>query len=125
MSWPRLLCDQITVTSGTPARRTASGTDGEAANQVFNFPGAPRSDPVSWGFPAEDARTAMALADRMADRALALGGTISGEHGIGYGKLGKMAAEHGAAWGVMGQIKAALDPQNLLNPGKLTPQPRL
>ena len=34
----------------------------EAANQVFNFPGAPRSDPVSWGFPAEDARTAMALA---------------------------------------------------------------
>ena len=34
----------------------------EAANQVFNFPGAPRSDPVSWGFPAEDVRTAMALA---------------------------------------------------------------
>ena len=62
------------------------------------------------------------LSARMAERALRLGGTISGEHGIGMGKLGHMAAEHGAAWGVMGAIKRALDPLGLMNPGKLVPQ---
>jgi D-lactate dehydrogenase (cytochrome) len=55
----------------------------------------------------------------MAERALALGGTISGEHGIGFGKLDLMAAEHGPAWDVMRQIKGALDPKNLMNPGKM------
>ena len=71
--------------------------------------------------PAELA-SAKQLANRMAERALRLGGTISGEHGIGFGKLPLMAAEHGAAWSVMGQIKRALDPHNLMNPGKLVPQ---
>lgn len=59
------------------------------------------------------------LSNLMAERALALGGTVTGEHGIGMGKLGYMAAEHGAAWDVMGQIKASLDPNNIMNPGKL------
>lgn len=71
--------------------------------------------------PAELA-TAKHLSHRMADRALRLGGTITGEHGIGMGKLNHMAAEHGPAWAVMGAIKQALDPQGLLNPGKLVPQ---
>ena len=62
------------------------------------------------------------LAHAMAERALRLGGTITGEHGIGLGKLPLMAAEHGAAWAVMGQIKQALDPDNLMNPGKMVPQ---
>lgn len=62
------------------------------------------------------------LSSRMAERALRMGGTISGEHGIGSGKLGHMAAEHGAGWDVMGQIKKTLDPANLLNPGKLVRQ---
>jgi D-lactate dehydrogenase (cytochrome) len=76
---------------------------------------------VSPDDPAEDA-IAQGLTQRMAERALRLGGTITGEHGVGLGKLGLMAAEHGPAWGVMGQIKAALDPNNLMNPGKLVPQ---
>ncbi len=67
-------------------------------------------------------RTAKALADRMAERALALGGTITGEHGIGMGKLGHMRAEHGSAWEVMGEVKRALDPRGLMNPGKVVPQ---
>lgn len=71
--------------------------------------------------PAEHA-VAQALAYRMAERALALGGTITGEHGIGAGKLALMAAEHGTGWSVMGDIKRALDPLNLMNPGKLVPQ---
>jgi D-lactate dehydrogenase (cytochrome) len=61
----------------------------------------------------------------MAERALGLGGTITGEHGVGMGKLPLMAAEHGAAWALMGQIKRALDPQDLMNPGKLVPQPKV
>lgn len=63
--------------------------------------------------------TAKRLADRMSERALRLGGTTTGEHGIGMGKLGLMEAEHGPAWDVMGAVKQALDPQGIMNPGKL------
>jgi D-lactate dehydrogenase (cytochrome) len=55
----------------------------------------------------------------MAERALALGGTITGEHGVGMGKLSLMPAEHGDAWDVMGAIKTAMDPKGILNPGKV------
>jgi D-lactate dehydrogenase (cytochrome) len=65
--------------------------------------------------------TARALAGRMADRALRLGGTITGEHGVGFGKLPYMHAEHGPAWSVMGALKRALDPLGLMNPGKVIP----
>jgi len=63
--------------------------------------------------------TALVLSDRMAQRALAYGGTCTGEHGVGIGKKKFMEAEHGTAWEVMGTIKQALDPHNLMNPGKL------
>jgi D-lactate dehydrogenase (cytochrome) len=53
--------------------------------------------------------------------ALRLGGTISGEHGIGLGKQRHMEAEHGPALMPMRAIKAALDPKNILNPGKMLP----
>lgn len=62
---------------------------------------------------------AQGLSARMAERALAMGGTITGEHGVGMGKLGYMSSEHGAGWDVMAQIKRALDPHNILNPGKV------
>jgi D-lactate dehydrogenase (cytochrome) len=71
--------------------------------------------------PAERA-AAEDLSRRMAERALRLGGTVTGEHGIGMGKLGYMAAEHGAGWEVMGTLKQALDPQGILNPGKMLRQ---
>lgn len=69
----------------------------------------------------QEVATAKNLAKRMAERSLRLGGTITGEHGVGFGKLGLMASEHGEAWQVMGAVKAALDPLNLMNPGKLVP----
>jgi len=68
---------------------------------------------------ASEKATALALAKAMSERALRLGGTVTGEHGVGMGKLDYMEAEHGPAWGVMGDIKRALDPGNLMNPGKM------
>lgn len=60
------------------------------------------------------------LIQRLSRRAIALGGTITGEHGIGYGKRAYLAEEHGAAGvRVMAAIKRALDPRNILNPGKI------
>ena len=64
---------------------------------------------------------AQRLAAAMAERALRLGGTVSGEHGIGMGKMKYMAREHGEGWAVMGAIKSALDPEGIMNPGKLVP----
>ena len=71
---------------------------------------------------AQDLATAKELARAMARRALAVDGTITGEHGIGMGKTDLMAEEHGPAWAVMGEIKRALDPKGILNPGKMYSQ---
>jgi D-lactate dehydrogenase (cytochrome) len=50
-----------------------------------------------------------------------MGGTCTGEHGIGLHKLGALQQEHGDAIAVMQTIKRALDPRNILNPGKTVP----
>jgi D-lactate dehydrogenase (cytochrome) len=68
---------------------------------------------------AEEMARAGAVNDRMVARALAAGGTCTGEHGVGYGKIEKLKAEHGEAVSVMRQIKTALDPDNIMNPGKI------
>jgi D-lactate dehydrogenase (cytochrome) len=56
---------------------------------------------------------------RLIDRALAMEGTCTGEHGVGQGKMKYLQAEHGEALTVMRAIKQALDPQDLMNPGKI------
>jgi D-lactate dehydrogenase (cytochrome) len=61
------------------------------------------------------------VGERLVEQALALGGTCSGEHGVGSGKIGYLEAEHGEAVQVMRAIKHALDPDNIMNPGKIVP----
>jgi D-lactate dehydrogenase (cytochrome) len=72
--------------------------------------------------PAEHAE-ALVLEEKIILRALAMGGTCSGEHGIGSGRLKYLPIEHGAGLDVMRAIKQALDPDNRMNPGKMV-EPR-
>jgi len=58
---------------------------------------------------------------QLAKLAILLGGTVTGEHGIGIGKMKYMQEEHGEALTTMRLIKRALDPKNILNPGKILP----
>ena len=71
--------------------------------------------------PAPDGlERAMALDRKIVARALALGGSCSGEHGVGLGKREFLEQEHGAeALAVMRSVKTALDPRGILNPGKI------
>ena len=62
---------------------------------------------------------AEAVNDEVVRYALERGGTCSGEHGIGMGKIGHLAEEHGDALPVMRGIKDVLDPHGIMNPGKV------
>ena len=62
---------------------------------------------------------AKAINARLIGRALAMGGTCSGEHGVGIGKMDYLQTEHGESLEVMKTIKRALDPENRMNPGKM------
>jgi D-lactate dehydrogenase (cytochrome) len=68
---------------------------------------------------AAEMRRAHELNDRLIEQTLAYGGTCTGEHGIGQGKMAFLAAEHGDAVSVMRALKQALDPHNIMNPGKI------
>jgi D-lactate dehydrogenase (cytochrome) len=80
-----------------------------------NFHVLPLIDPAD----PEERRKVQAFLDRLIERTLGFGGTCTGEHGIGQGKISYLAAEHGAGVEVMIAIKKALDPLNILNPGKI------
>jgi D-lactate dehydrogenase (cytochrome) len=62
---------------------------------------------------------AKAINDRVVARALAMDGTCTGEHGVGTGKIAYLEEEHGEALDLMRRIKVALDPENIMNPGKI------
>ncbi|MEC7485020.1 MAG: FAD-linked oxidase C-terminal domain-containing protein [Pseudomonadota bacterium] len=66
-----------------------------------------------------DLERAHALAETLNLMSIELGGTMTGEHGIGFGKKKYMQAEHGDAYALMGVIKRAVDPGNIMNPGKM------
>jgi D-lactate dehydrogenase (cytochrome) len=74
---------------------------------------------------ADEVDRAHGFLERLAERALAMDGTCTGEHGIGQGKMNYMPAEHGApALDVMRAIKRALDPLDIMNPGKIIAENR-
>jgi D-lactate dehydrogenase (cytochrome) len=67
----------------------------------------------------KDIAEAERLNDRLVARALAMDGTCTGEHGVGYGKIQFLEQEHGEALSVMRLLKKAIDPDNIMNPGKI------
>lgn len=76
--------------------------------------------------PADDdeLERARTFAQQLAQRAIRMDGTCTGEHGVGIGKQGYMALEHGeVAIDLMRALKRAVDPDNILNPGKILPTP--
>jgi len=67
----------------------------------------------------EEIAEAKQLNECLVKRALAMDGTCTGEHGVGYGKVDFLAAEHGEGVALMRTLKQAFDPQNIMNPGKI------
>lgn len=67
----------------------------------------------------EEYQIATDLNAKVVEKAIALGGTATGEHGVGIGKARFMPQEHGEAYHVMKDIKNLLDPNGILNPGKI------
>lgn len=72
----------------------------------------PPDDPAAW-------QQAKELTERLVTRALAHGGTSTGEHGVGIGKVAAMAQEHSSALMAMRAVKQAFDPRGIMNPGKV------
>jgi len=70
---------------------------------------------------AEERKRVHEFNARLIEWVLGVGGTATGEHGIGIGKRQFMRAEHGPALDVMKEIKRLLDPHGILNPGKIFP----
>jgi D-lactate dehydrogenase (cytochrome) len=69
---------------------------------------------------AAEVKAVEGLIERLTERALAMEGTCTGEHGVGQGKMKYLEAEHGtAALDAMRAIKRALDPDDIMNPGKI------
>ncbi|TCS50805.1 D-lactate dehydrogenase (cytochrome) [Primorskyibacter sedentarius] len=66
----------------------------------------------------EELTQAKLLASKVNILALSLGGTVTGEHGVGTGKKQYMKEEHGTAYALMATLKRAVDPKNIMNPGK-------
>jgi D-lactate dehydrogenase (cytochrome) len=67
----------------------------------------------------DDLKRVKACNARLVQRAIACGGTCTGEHGVGMGKIDYVVAEHGEAVELMRTLKKAFDPDNIMNPGKM------
>ncbi len=100
--------------AGSPLPATLAGHAGDGNFHLIYL-----VDPTSEADLAEAER----LNERLVQHALALGGTCTGEHGIGLGKRRFLLAEHGEGVELMRRIKQVLDPENLMNPGKIFPEP--
>ena len=93
----------------------------KASGYVFGHAGDGNLHVVLVGDPDNEAQWSMLedINDQIVTRAIQLGGTCTGEHGIGIGKRKFMELEHGQSYQLMRQIKDMIDPKGLLNPGKI------
>ena len=71
--------------------------------------------------PSRRVEEAQRLSQLFVEYALQMDGTCTGEHGIGLGKIEALRQEHGQGVDVMYALKKSLDPQNIMNPGKVIP----
>ena len=95
--------------------------ENDAAGYVFGHAGDGNLHVVLMGNPADEKEWAMLhdINHRIVTQAVKLGGTCTGEHGIGIGKRKFMELEHGESYQLMREIKELIDPKGLLNPGKI------
>jgi D-lactate dehydrogenase (cytochrome) len=95
--------------------------DNSASGYVFGHAGDGNLHVVLVGSPDDEKEWSMLqnINDQIVGRAVALGGTCTGEHGIGIGKRKFMQLEHGQSYDLMRQIKDLIDPKGLMNPGKI------
>ncbi len=120
-----LICDVAAPVSKYPELVAACEREinalGLAGASMVGHAGDGNLHPLVPYLPDDEASHARALGalGNMVRVALALGGTATGEHGVGLGKIPFMAAEHGASLEVMRAIKKLLDPHGILNPGKM------
>jgi D-lactate dehydrogenase (cytochrome) len=74
-----------------------------------------KDDPAEWALVQQ-------VSERLVLKAISLGGTATGEHGVGLGKRKYMTTQHGASLAWMRRVKALFDPNGILNPGKIFPE---
>ncbi len=113
------LAECITETEADIAARTSIPAPVAGHVGDGNFHVAFMVDPES----EEEIGEAAELHDRLVHRAIAMGGTCTGEHGIGYGKMDYLKSERGDGIAVLQAIKQALDARNIMNPGKIVSFP--
>ena len=108
--WPQSVTLQLTTTRGTIWQRSDAGCHRGPRSQA----------PLKRSEFATDHPSRHAVHHRLLERAIACGGTCTGEHGVGVGKKAYLERQHGAgALGAMRAVKRALDPLNILNPDKV------
>jgi D-lactate dehydrogenase (cytochrome) len=95
--------------------------ENKASGYVFGHAGDGNLHVVLVGDPANENEWSLLeeINDQIVTRAVQLGGTCTGEHGVGIGKRKFMELEHGQSYHLMRQIKEMIDPKGLLNPGKI------
>lgn len=103
-----LFSQELVAQAGVPGYVFGHAGDGNLHVVLAGDP----NDAVEW-------QTLEDINQRIVERAIALDGTCTGEHGIGIGKRKFMSLEHGESYNVMKEIKDMLDPKGLMNPGKI------
>lgn len=103
-----LYADSVLAEAGLLGYKFGHAGDGNLHINIIHDPAAPG-----------DLERVEAANDKIVARGIELGGTATGEHGIGIGKRKFMTPQHGGAVGLMRQIKQLLDPAGILNPGKI------